>query len=321
MIVAFDNARLVPAAWQGAPGAAVHTFNPGLLADGEGWLLAYRVVAEPELERRIALCRLDHRLQIIPGSAVPFTDWVRFSRNATFPSTQATSWFADPRLYRLAGRTYIYWNSGWHEPRNHQFLQEIDATSLRPIGAPRELTLSSPRQKLEKNWALFECEKEVYAVYSVDPYRVIRVDLAGEGSLQGEELTPAWPNAHGYARVHGGLRGGAPPQRLGDHFYAFCHSIEDDPTGYRYVVGAYRFAANPPFRPTDMPRTPLALTVPAHARRQWPKLNPAVSDVLYPAGAAYRDGNWLISLGVDDERCAIAIVPHDEVLHTFTPVG
>ena len=42
--------------------------------------------------------------------------------------------FADPRLYRLAGRLFVYWNSGWHEPQNHQFLQELDPVSLRPVG-------------------------------------------------------------------------------------------------------------------------------------------------------------------------------------------
>lgn len=35
--------QLIPAAWRALPGP-VRTFNPALLADGPGWILAYRVV-------------------------------------------------------------------------------------------------------------------------------------------------------------------------------------------------------------------------------------------------------------------------------------
>lgn len=316
--VVFDNAQLLPETWRAAvnPGT-VRAFNPAILRDGDGWLMAYRIVAEPALRRQIALCRLDRGFHVIEGTQTPFTDWIRFREPAELPE-QARTWFADPRLYRLAGRLFVYWNSGWHEPRNYQFLQELDPKSLRPIDEPRELTLRGTRQKLEKNWTLFECGG-LHAVYSVTPHRILTFTLEGSGPIEFVESWPPVANPGGHAQLHGGLRGGAPPQRHEDHFYSFCHSIETGADGYRYVASAYRFAATPPFAPTDMPQSPLAIELPPSARRSLPKLNPAVGDVIYPAGAAFVDGHWIVSFGIDDERCGIAVLTTPEVDRPFVP--
>lgn len=318
MTIVFDNRELLPTAWRGADDAAVRIFNPGLLRDGPGWLLAYRIVSEPGLQRRIALCQLDASFRVVAGSAMPLSDRIRFPQPALLPA-QATHWFADPRLYRFGGRLYLYWNSGWHEPRNCQFLQELEPTSLQPIGSPRELQLRSNRQKLEKNWGLFEDEGRLHAVYSVNPHRVLGFSLAGNGPIEFDEAAPPRPNPGGFAQVHGGLRGGAPPQRVGEHFYSFCHSIENGVSGYEYVPAVYRFAAQPPFAPADVPLRPLSIEIPSAARRHLPKLNPAIGDIVYPSGAAYADGKWVVSIGVDDEHCAIAVLDHDMVVGTLSP--
>ena len=320
MTIVFDNEALLPTAWSNpGPARALRIFNPALLRDRDGWLFAYRVVAEPELMRRLALCRLDANFRVIAGSQRPLSDQISFlTPNAYVP--QARTWFADPRLYRLQDRLFLYWNSGWHEPGNAQFLQELDATTFAPLGAPRELMLRGPRQKLEKNWMLFESDG-VFAVYSVNPHRVLTVSLAGDGPIECQDTAPPVANSGGFAQVHGGLRGGAPPQKYGGHFYSFCHSIENGPAGYEYAPSVYRFHARVPFHPSDMPRSPLRLDIPRNARRALPKLNPAVADVVYPAGAAFVDGKWALSFGVDDERCAIALLEHSAVVETLASAG
>lgn len=317
--IVFDNRELLPPAWRTAQDAAVRTFNPGLIRDGAGWLLAYRVVTEPALQRRIALCRLDAEFRVA-SAPMPLSDGIRFSHPELLPA-QATHWFADPRLYRFGKRLFVYWNSGWHEPQNCQFLQELEPTTLRSIGAPRELMLRAGRQKLEKNWGLFECDGALYAIYSVNPHRVLTFSVGGEGPIACEDAAPPTPNPGGFAQIHGGLRGGAPPQQVCDHFYSFCHSIENGPSGYEYVPSVYRFDARPPFAPTDMPRCALPIALPHVGRRQLPKLNPAIGDIVYPSGAAYAEGKWVVSLGVDDEHCAVAILDHAAVLATLAPVS
>src|SRR5687767_4111228 len=168
--VVFRAEQLLPEPWQPLVAhGPVRTFNPALLRDAEGWIFAYRIVAADGL-RRIAICRLDPALQIVEGSQVAWSDYVIFRKDTIFPEG-GTRWFADPRLYAFGNRLFIYWNSGWHEPRNCQFVQAFDRATLLPLGHPRELLLRGERRKLEKNWTFFsDPHGGLRAVYSVQPH-------------------------------------------------------------------------------------------------------------------------------------------------------
>jgi len=312
---------LLPAEWQqlGQSGP-VRTFNPGLLRDGAGWILAYRVVGS-DGARRIGLCRLDQALRVIAGSQRPLTDHVRFRPDGVYPE-MATQWFADPRLYRFGTRIFVYWNSGWHEPHNCQFLLELDASTLLPRGHARELVLHGERQKLEKNWTMFDPNLggRLFAVYSITPHRVLEFSLAGEGDLLFEEVSRTDWSMGDYPPCHGGLRGGAPPQRLAEHYWVFCHSVHDATGGYRYAAAAYQFSAQWPFAPTARPRRPLTLGNPFGGERTHERLNPAVGEVIYPCGAAHDGTRWLVSHGINDEYCAISAVEPADLVASVEPV-
>ncbi|MBL9212193.1 MAG: hypothetical protein JNL92_17165 [Opitutaceae bacterium] len=315
----FETRRLLPGEWRAAAGdGPVRAFNPGLLRDGAGWLLAYRVVA-PDGRRRIALCRLDRSFEVIEGSAVPLTDQVRFRPGADYPEL-ATQWFADPRLYRFGNRLFVYWNSGWHEPHNCQFLQELDPASLQPRGAPRELQLEG-RRKLEKNWTFFAPSSgEFRAVYSVTPHRILGAALSGDGDLAFAEVAQTEWSIADYPACHGGLRGGTPPVLVDGRFWSFCHTVHDGPDGYCYRPAAYTFGAQPPFAPLERPIRPLELGNPFGGRRTFERLNPAVGEVIYPCGAAWDDARWIISHGINDEYCALSLISPDAVRSTLEPV-
>jgi hypothetical protein len=303
----FDSATLLPAAWRDPAAAGpIRAFNPALLRDGAGWVLAYRVVLADGC-RRLAACRLDAALRVIADSPVPLSDAVSFPTDSGLPEI-ARQWLADPRLYRSDGRVFVYWNSGWHEPRNHQFLQELDPARLTPIGAPRELILArGDRRPLEKNWTFFADGAGVlHAVYSILPHRVLRFSLAGTGPIAFDEAaTTAWELTE-YPPCHGGLRGGAPPVWHDGRFWSFCHSVHDGPQGYRYAAAVYCFSGDATFAPVAEPRQPLELGAPHRSVRLHPRLNPAVDEVIYPCGAAHDGAGWLISHGLNDERCAIS---------------
>ena len=313
--------ELLPAAWRPlAEAGPVRTFNPGLVRDGAGWLFAYRVVA-PDGARRIGICRLDTSLRVVNDSQLPLSDHLVVggaARPDTYPEV-ARRWFADPRLYRFGERLFIYWNTGWHEPKNHQFLQELDPLSLQPIGPARELLVNGlVRQKLEKNWTLFGTDcAQVFAIYSITPHRVLVTSLVTEGDIVFEAVAVTPLPLDDYPPCHGGLRGGAPPQWTGHDYLSFCHSVHDGASGYRYAAAAYRFSASAPFVPTHRPRVSLSLHNPFGGERVHPALNPAVGEVIYPCGAA-RDGDrWLVSHGINDEHCAISFLDDPRIEATL----
>ncbi|MDD3179441.1 MAG: hypothetical protein PHQ04_03725 [Opitutaceae bacterium] len=316
--IIFNSDELLPASWSHFPASGpVRTFNPGLLREKNGgWLFAYRVVGF-DMIRRIGLCRLSSSLQLVADSQVALSDLVRFPPKCAYPE-RVTTWFADPRLMRLAGRIFLYWNSGWHEPQNSQFLQEIDANSLQPVGYARELILQGRRRKLEKNWGIFG-DDPFYAIYSIAPHRVLKFSLEGEGDIVCSEIhSEDWPHEDYTARF-GELRGGAPPQLAGTRYYSFCHSVHTTPEGYRYVPAVYRFAAAPPFAPETAPLHPFRLANPFGDQPLHPRLNPAIHEVVYPCGAVEEDDRWIISYGINDEHCAIDSVRDAELSSTLRP--
>ena len=317
----FNTLDLLPESWRSLAGNdPVRSFNPGLLRDGDGWIFAYRVVL-PDGQRRIGICRLDRALKVVAGSPSPLSDQIRFREGGSYPDI-VTRWFADPRMYRFGSRVFIYWNSGWHEPRNWQFVQELDAVTLTPRGHPRELVLNGARQKLEKNWTFFEefPGGRLLAIYSITPHRVLEFSLAGDGDVPFEEIARVEWSTDGYPASHGGLRGGAPPYFADDRFWVFCHSVHDGVDGYRYAPSVYCFQQEYPFAPSAKPKTPLRIASPSGATRTYARLNPAVGEVVYPCGSARDGARWLISCGINDEQCAIARLTLAEVSSILAPV-
>jgi hypothetical protein len=318
--VIFRAEQLLPHAWRHfSREGPVRTFNPGLLRESQGWILAYRIVATDGL-RRIGICRLNQDLEIVGDSQVAWSDHVRFRPDGVYPEV-ATHWFADPRLYRFSGRLFIYWNSGWHEPRNCQFVQEIDPVTLRPIDYPRELLLrEGGRQQLEKNWTFFAGEEgKCFAVYSIQPHRILTFSLEDAAEVYFDEVARIDWSLAGYPSSHGGLRGGAPPVLAEGQYWNFCHSVHDGAEGYRYAPALYSFAAAPPFAPTSCPIRPLELDNPFGGKRTYERLNRAVGEVIYPCGAARDGARWLISHGINDEYSAISTLEHADVLATLVP--
>lgn len=319
--IVFDADDLLPDAWRAAAGTtAVWAFNPALVREGEGWIMAYRMIL-PDRVRRIAMCRLDRGLRVVPGSPHAISDHLRFPATARYPDI-VHAYFADPRLYRWDERLFLYWNSGWHEPANHQFLHELDPVTWAPVGRPRELTRCGERRPIEKNWTFFRDPRgAMYCVYSITPHRVLRVSLEGGEDIHGEEVASTdFPLGY-YPPCHGGLRGGAPPVFHEGRFWSFIHSIHDGADGYRYESAAYCFAADVPFAPLAEPVRALDLAGSSRTVRHLPQLNPAVGSVEYPCGAAIDNEHWLVSLGVNDERCAIARIPHATVAGSMREIS
>ena len=177
-VPALCAATLLPESWRRRLDEPIRTFNPRCCAmapDGSG--------VSGGAERRTAAHRAlppGCEYRVVEGSR-SLSDLVQF-RQRSYPEI-ARQWLADPRLYRWDGRIFVYWNSGWHEPKNFQFLQELDPATLAPVGAPRELVLRGERRPLEKNWTCFaDRGGALHAIYSVEPHRVLRFSTAGVGN-------------------------------------------------------------------------------------------------------------------------------------------
>jgi hypothetical protein len=180
--------------------------------------------------------------------------------------------------------------------------------------------LHGRRQPIEKNWTFFEdADGRLRCIYSVVPHRVLGFSLEGKGDIEFHEIASTAWSPEGYPPSHGGLRGGAPPVWHDGRFWSFCHTVHDGKAGFCYAVAVYCFSHEPGFPPVAAPLRPLSLPGSASRKRSYPRLNPAVDEVLYPCGSA-RDGTrWLVSHGINDEYCAISAVPDADVHASLAP--
>jgi predicted GH43/DUF377 family glycosyl hydrolase len=102
------------------------------------------------------------------------------------------------------------------------------------------------------------------------------------------------------------------PVRVGPYWFAFFQAASyDEATNHRhYRVGFYGFEHFPPHRIRLMSSEPVLdagqFPGPTSFYNAW--------SVVYPSGAVYLNGKWLLSLGIHDRRIAFAVLDHSALL-------
>lgn len=251
-------------------------FNGSLIVHGGSLLLATR-----KQQHTLHLSRLGDNLQ---------PEWTR---------PLAVSHGADdPRLFCHRGRLHV----------GYAAISALGATvdTVRVRQGVAALSdnydLVEPRvleygRRIEKNWAWFDYEGELHAVYSISPHRVLRIS----DGITTHETTNVFPWSGGY------LRGGSTPVLVGDEYWCWFHGADEGRRLRSYNVGVYAFEAKPPFRVTRMSAHPLLWAKPSE------RTSNGGADVVFPAGAVHRSGRWLVSMGVADDHTEIAEWDHADV--------
>ncbi len=317
----FENRDLVPQAWlsesDAKHGERFRVFNPTITAVEGGYAMCYRVVQDGSAHRWLATCKLDADFNILPDSITPLSDHLRFAEEDSL-NERALTWHADPRYFTLKGRLFLSWNDGANRPGNNQFLMEMDAGGLLPAGKARVMNCT-PRREVEKNWMLFDHDGAVYATYSIAPFSVLEFDLDQPDRLDGRFVSLAgWQTE--YESFYGVLRGSAQPVRIGDRFVTLAHSSFKSTAGRIYCACFYSFSAGLPFRVAAATAQPFELPNPKGETFDMPRLNGEVAEVVYPCGMVVAGSDLVISYGINDESCAIAVVPTAAVEAVLEPV-
>jgi len=331
VMVEFNTNALLPKQWKlGEPGHSFRVYNPAITRHSSRLILACRVdsIGHGGTQRRIAICALDDQLRVVPNSVVPLSDTVR----------EGGIWHYDPRFLVYQDRLFVHYNNNFMTRPNQIYMVELDPDTLEAKSSARPLHIDSPRQEIEKNWMLFEYEGDLYAVYSITPHIILRIDLAGAGPVVCRPAFRSEWNVAAYVERYGNPRGGAPPVRCGDMYMSFYHSrrpvsrlnwvlrywpVAPDTKLPRYLAaierrlrrpfaqvcyfaGAYAFEAAPPFRPVWHTKEPVLRPENETPRRRRVRANPSADGIVYPCGAvSWEDGSWIVSYGLHDESCCL----------------
>lgn len=172
----------------GSFGFAGGVFNPGAIAEGERVLLLARGEAAPwhVSKRNLQTFLSGYRpllLELDGQLKVSRTETLAFSHAEGLDGFRAE----DFRLFRYRGELYanhsrIMAPDG--KPARAEAVRletlQIQTGISRVNAAQKELTflgtptLDCATQRAEKNWVLFESEKELYLIYSFNPYHLLR---------------------------------------------------------------------------------------------------------------------------------------------------
>lgn len=170
------------------------------------------------------------------------------------------------------------------------------------------------RQAWEKNWAFFEADGDLYAVYSFSPHKILRViDDTAELAFEAPTVAQWDPETE--------IRGGASPVRIGDEFWHFAHSRWEKPAK-RYMTLLYTFETESPFRVRRIIPAPILVADPRTNVGEDPNYCP----VVFPCGAEpiYRDdgtvSHWLVTHGIHDRYTEIHRWDHADLESRLIPV-
>lgn len=261
----FDEKNL----WPGVPG---RRFNASIIDHDDGYIVACRTgwagsdIVVGKFDRSFRPMGRPTRLELKHRRA-------RYGRE-------------DPRLFRYRGQLHVSYIGcvGTSNPyRTHQLYARLsDTLRVEQEFAPRLRV----RQWWEKNWTFFEHDEQLFAVYSINPYRIIRIDGENTDDVPVQSRHLPWSG--------GVLRGGATPVLVGDKFYCFFHG-KINAEGYSvYNTGVYVCEATPPFRILAITPHPIDVAdIGSKPENQW-------CPVLF-VGGAVRDGDsWVTANGIHD---------------------
>jgi hypothetical protein len=103
---------------------------------------------------------------------------------------------------------------------------------------------------------------------------------------------------------------------VGDEFYSWFHGFGTKNGVIYYTVGLYTFEAKPPFRPLRLIKTPLVVG----GYSNWEAKARAAKHIIYPCGAALKNGRWHISAGEHDNKCVVMAFDAAAVESLLDPV-
>lgn len=326
---------LIPTEWlRVQPIEQFYVFNPAVISYHSRRLMAYRVDfgRHKTMQTRVAcaICMLDKEWRVVAGSVVALSDSI----------VQGGENHYDPRFLIFRDRLYIHYNNNWDSAPNQIFLVELDADSLQARSAARPLLLDGPRQKIEKNWMLFDHEGDLFAIYQIAPHIILRLDFGGHGPvLCKPEYISKWDTTI-YARHFGTPRGGTPPVLIGKQYISVFHSrtqpqrlapatlkpalrsldqkhmwrlikrwLREQLFPLKIYGGVYGFAATPPFAPIFIRPDPVLHPEHEDRRRRPTASHLTPRSVVFPTGLVQLDvDSFLVSYGVHDERCVLRIL-------------
>jgi len=276
----------------------VAPYNGSIIEKGDGYLLFFRFDTPTVLGERnpffsqIGCVELGEGFEVRKDSFFQLDTGSRFSEDA--------------RVFQHEGNYFLLYNDLIGEMRGLQ-IAEFDVKT-KQLG--KKIPLKVTPLKMEKNWTPFSSEGKIHFLYSFLPQKVLKLEdslLSHYPTHLDEKYLNFWRERWGE------LRGGTPARLIDGEYLAFFHSSFEERTGTGwYVMGAYTFAAKPPYQLLRISSYPI-LFEGIYSAIHHNTAKPHVRS-LYPSGFVYKDGKIHVSCGENDSELKIVTMDKKTLL-------
>lgn len=268
--------------------------------------------------------------------------------------------FVDGKFYHVKGSTYHFGETGFIDPRvikynNEYFIsdtnfeKEFNSMHLRKLAVyddviyidnshildfPTILNFPNYTLRHEKNWTPFDHEGKFYYVYSLNPHRILELDVYGTGlaTLKYETswITNTWWANQNWEKPY--YRLNTSPILLPDGTYlSMFHTMnfskmdskvnQNIPGNWRsYWTGFYQFEGSPPFRVKKISPFPV-IWADDELPNSWPKQSQrTTANPFFPFNLFLYEDNVVITGGTNDVGAAYCLVNLEKILQSLVCV-
>lgn len=295
-----------------------YAFNPSIIEFNDGYLLAFRLspfIKKNPMVSKIGLILLDKDFNPIGNPQL-----LKIRQEGSKIRDQEE----DPRLIQIKDKIYISYNDNPEKEveiggKRDLYLAEVVYDNFFQFSLRNKLKLTFPEKPgheiVEKNWAPFEYEGELYFSYSISPHEVIKPDLS-TGIC---EKISSVSFDHSFWKK-GILRGSTPSIKIDNRYVTFFHSSQSISTSFsfgrkikHYFFGAMAFEEKPPFKITHMSHSPL------FCDEFFNGTNPKIK-IVFPAGIIVKEHEIIIVYGRDDYEMGICRFDKQQLLDSLKAV-
>ncbi|HEX2583360.1 MAG TPA: hypothetical protein VHL30_04515 [Chlamydiales bacterium] len=229
-------------------------YNPSMIEQGSGYLLFFRydVIKRDcpyDFYTYIGCCELDENFE---------------QTKEEFKTIDTGSHFSeDARAIRIGEEIYLVFNDleKGNAPRYRSM--HIGKLNLEKAKLEYSTSLDLQIKSVEKNWVPFERiengKPEIYFEYYLNPQKIMKLPNPKENNLVHLYDAGNWVSSKVFwPELWGNARGGSVARLVDGQYLSFFHSFFEGSRDHPwYVMGAYTFEKDPPFRITGISHYPI----------------------------------------------------------------
>lgn len=215
----------------------------------------------------------------------------------------------DPRIFKYQNEYFLIFNDKLdikHDFYRTMFLAKLN---LQNFKIEYKTSLDQHIKMVEKNWVPFTYENKLFLAYGLMPHKILEVIDTKKNNLK-HLVFENNPCLSRFYWKWGEPRGGTPAKLVDNEYLAFFHSsFGKKKKSKYYVMGAYTFQANSPFKITKVTKFPILFG------------NIKKTRVYFPTGFCIKKENdktmIYLSYGENDKTSKIVIIDKEKLFENM----